>query len=168
MGLVNLKLNEALNTLVGDMFALNRMFDRAVSVLDVKFAMKNTVKFLHPNVAHAFPRLADVISEYQSSRNELTVYPQTPIGNEEYSSLSELFFTLSDSVQKVEMNIAKSIELADEVKDKTTCAFLHDFILEFSKYTAQMLILKDKIGMYGDTSFAYTQFDSDFDKFMIV
>lgn len=168
MGMINKELNNILNILVGDMFSLNRLFDRAVSILDVKYTMKNTVKYVHPQIAHAFPALADKISEYQASRGELTIYPQTPLGNDDYVSVSEVFDVLFKAVHKVEMNICESIKFACDANDRVTKVFLEGFLMDFAKYTEQMMIINDKVKMYGDTPFAYTQLDSDFDKFMIV
>lgn len=168
MALINKEVNNVLNILVGDMFALNRLFDRAVSILDVKYAMKNTVKHVHPKLAHIFPAFADKISEFQSSRGNLTIYPQTPIGDSDYSSVGEIFSVLFSAVYKVEQNVSKSIKFACDSDDQVTKSFLQQFLLEFAKYTEQMMLINDKVKMYGDTPFTYTQLDADFENFMIV
>lgn len=167
MVLINKEVNDVLNILVGDMFALNRLFDRAVSVLDVKYTMKNSAKHMH-DIAHHFANIADKISGFQASRGQLTIYPQTPIGADNYNTVSEIFSVLCMAVCKVEENISNSVKFACDANDQVTKSFLQSFLLSFSKYTEQMMLISDKMEMYSDTPFAYTQLDSDFEKFMIV
>ena len=66
MKLISDKMCKALDDLTAFCFLGNRIFDRAHSVLDVNFVMPNTAEVVHLNMAHQFPLLADLITDYLS------------------------------------------------------------------------------------------------------
>lgn len=49
--------------LVNKCYDLNRMFDRMSTIAKVQFSMDNLAKFLHENIAHKYPKVADEIVE---------------------------------------------------------------------------------------------------------
>lgn len=167
-GLIKENVNETLNQLIGDMFAMNRMLDRMMSVMSIKFVMPKTVNILHPKMAHAYPAEADKISDYQGSRNNLTAYPETPIGNEDYSTPLEIFNRMLMKQLEIEESISEAIVLAYDEGDMITKVFLQDFLLNFNKYTEQILLLIDKATMYGDNSVHWMLFDSNVEDFIVL
>jgi len=164
-GLIDNGLNDELNQLVGLAFLGNRILDRDMSILSVKFVMNNTPKYLHDGFAHLYPLLADQISEYQGSRNNLTEYPDTPEDKSDYNSPLELFQKLYSYQIGYENEIKKVIEDADSIKDYTTVQFLKNYLLNISKYTEQIILLCDKAEAYGNN---YMDFDRDIKKFYIM
>lgn len=167
-GLIKENINETLNQLVGDCFAMNRMLDRMMSILSIKFVMPKTVSILHPKLAHAYPALADVLSDYQGSRNNLTIYPETPIGNEDYSTPLEIFNRMLMKQLEMEESISEAIVLAYDEGDMMTKVFLQNFLLDFNKYTEQILLLIDKATMYGDNPVHWMLFDSNVEDFIVL
>jgi hypothetical protein len=163
-GLISDGLNNYLNSLVGECFLLNRVMDRNVSILSVKFVMNNSVKYLHQKFSHRFPILGDIISDYQGSRNCLTVYPATPEDASDYATPLDLFNKLYDYQITFENSVKEVIEQAKDEGDLMTKKFLEDFLFELSKYTNQIMLLCDKAESYGTD---YMSFDRDIKKFFL-
>lgn len=163
-GLITDDLNNSLNSLIGECFLGNRLLDRDVSLLSVKFVMNNCVKYLHESFSHRYPLLADMISSYQDSRNNLSVYPATPEGSKDYASPLELFNDFYNYQIAFEESVKEVLGQAVESGDETTAEFLKQFLLVLSKYTNQVILLCDKAESYGNN---YMDFDRDIKKFFI-
>ncbi len=142
--------------------------DRGMSILDVKFVMNNTVKFLHPKLAHLFPLKADDVSEYQSSRNCLTTYGQTPLDDSDYATPLEFFLKMLQYQQELESVIVEGIDLCKDEDDKVTKVFLEGFLLGLTSVTKQILLLIDKSEAYGNDSKSLMQFDHNVEDFIIL
>ena len=166
--LINNKVNDALNLLVGKMFEGNRILDRQMSQLSVKFAMNHTSDALHPLLAHAFPLLSDQIGDYQDSRNALTVYLETPSDSTEYLSPIELFTHFYNYMEELEGSVCDVISIVEDENDRMTKVFLEKFLLTIQPYTAQAILLVDKISSYGNEPKDWMQFDRNVDDFLIV
>ena len=143
---VNFKLDE----IVTKCFEGNRIADRGMSVLTVKFAMHDTEKILHDKLAHLFPMLADQVSSYQASRNNLTLYGITPEDNTDYNSPLEFFIRMVDYIMELESLVGESIDVAQDDNDYATFSFLISFLNNVVKVTNQCLLLKDKAELIGD------------------
>lgn len=163
-GLIDENLNNELNSLVGMCFLGNRILDRDMSILSVKFTMNNAVKYLHQGFSHLYPLLADKISDYQGSRDNLTIYPDTPKDDSDYPDILSLFKKFLDYQLNFEQSVKEVIDTALEIKDYNTKVFLENFLLELNKYTEQSLILVDRAIAYGND---YMSFDRDIKKFFI-
>jgi len=148
--LISEQTNAKLDELVTMFFAGNRLADRGMSQLDVKFCMNKTASILHTKVAHLFPSLADVVSDYQASRNNKTIYGLTPRDETEYASPMEFFERLAEFMVEVESFIFECYETAKEDEDFMTKSFLESFILQMLPLTKQCLLLVDKCGLYDD------------------
>lgn len=90
--LISEETNEMLDKLVQQGFILNRIWDRGLSVLNVKYAMNNFEKIFHEGFAHLFPiAWSDTISNIQSMYNVTTKYLPTPLDDSDYNSPREFF-----------------------------------------------------------------------------
>ena len=146
--LINDKVNNGLNELVKTLFLGNRICDRGMSVLSVQYAMNNSVKFLHPKLAHLFPKLADVVSDFQGDRNCLTIYGETPTDASDYNVPTEFFEKILDYMTDLEAQCYALWDLSDEESDGTTCVFVQRFIDMLIPITSQCLLLVDKCEAY--------------------
>ena len=146
------EVNQKLNTVVGKLFEANRVADRGLSILDVKFLMNKTSKILHERLAHLFPKMADVISDYQSKRNTLTIYPQTPIGEEDYISPMVFFEDLVALMMEIENLTSETCDEAKQSGDYMTKVFLEEFMISLIPVTHQCLLLADKYEAYLDNA----------------
>lgn len=161
--LIENSLNGKLDDIVTFCFLGNRICDRAMSVLDVKFAMNQTSSILHSKLAHLFPLLADVVSDYQSSRNNLTVYGETPKDDADYASPKEFFEKMLDYMQELESMCYEAYDMADESCDLTTISFLQKFSRLLIPVTSQCILLLDKSNLYNDN---WMFFDRDVEHFI--
>ena len=161
-GLIKENVNTKLDQIVTFLFAGNRMADRAMSVLDVKFVMSKTSNILHNKYAHLLPLLADRISEYQSDRNMLTVYGLTPRDDTDYTDPLEIFNKFVEYQMQLEDMINEAYVLSVDEDDCFTHAFLMDFMRQITPVTKQCLLLLDKASKYND----WMQFDRDIKNFI--
>lgn len=166
--LIKEEVNEILNELVGKFFEFNRLLDRQMSVLDVKFTMKNTASVLHPLLAHKMPLFADDISEYQGSRNALTIYPQTPEGSDDYSHPIEIFESMLSFQLSIEESISEAIVFSKNAGDMVTHSFLIDFLEEMIVYTNQFSLLYDRFEKYAQSEKYWMDFDCSISKLVIL
>lgn len=166
--LINNKVNDALNLLIQKLFEGNRILDRQQSQLGTKFAMNHTTDALHPILAHAFLTLPDFLSDYQSSRNALTGYFEVPTDQTDYSSPLDLFTRFFNYMEELEGSICDVLDIVESENDRMTKVFLEQFLLTIQPYTAQSILLVDKITIYGDEPKDWMQFDRNIDDFLIV
>lgn len=166
MGLISEKLNNMLCEIIGECFAINRMLDRGMSLLDTKFAMKNTAALLHPGLAHVFlgSKFADGIGDYIGSRNNLVYYPATPIGDKYYIAPLEFvkdFYTHMINLQTMTYD---AIDEAVEEGDYSTKVFLDGFLKNIVEYTDIAQTLIDVFNSYGFSSVNLQLLDANIDK----
>ena len=161
--LINDNVNNGLNQIIGECFALNRLCDRGMSELSVKFAMNNTSSIAHPRIAHIFPKISDVISDYQSDRNCLSIYPATPLDQTDYNSPTDFFERLLDSMTDLESLCYDVLNKAQDDSDMTTVVFLQSFIGLLIPITSQCLLLVDKCELYKEN---WAMFDADSELFI--
>ena len=166
MGLISEQLNNMLCAIIGECFAINRMLDRGMSLLDTKFAMKNTAALLHPGLAHVFlgSKFADGIGDYIGSRNNLVYYPATPIGDKDYIAPLEFvkdFYTHMINLQTMTYD---AIDEAVEEGDYSTKVFLDGFLKNIVEYTDIAQTLIDVFNSYGFSSVNLQLLDANIDK----
>lgn len=168
MELISEKLNNQLNELVGKCFAINRMLDRGMSLLKVRWKLINTSNILHPKVAHAYPaeKFADGISDYQASRGNETIYPETPVGNKEYNNPMEFFIDYYKENIALENMIKDTIDEAIEEGDTTTKVFLDKILMNLLPFTALSQDLVDLVEKYGNDNFHLQMLDSVIEKYI--
>ena len=154
-------LNAKLDEIVTKCFEGNRIADRGMSVISVKFAMNKTEKHLHSTLAHKFPALADVVSGFQDSRNNLTFYGLTPEDRSDYSSPSEFFEKMLEYMYDLENLITETADIARE-EDFATFAFLTKFMGKVSDVTAQCILLADKSQAYRNDIMGFDHRIKDF------
>jgi len=158
------RINNKLDEIVTKCFEGNRIADRAMSVLNIKFVMNKTEEILHEKLAHLYPQLADRVSTYQSSRNNLTFYGMTPADNSDYTSPLEFFEKMVNYMIELESLIGEGVELSRS-EDTSTYAFLLSFTGDVGKVTEQCLLLLDKAEQYKDK---WESFDQRIESFVIL
>jgi hypothetical protein len=165
VSLLSEPVNKKLDELLTACFAGNGLCDRAMSVLDVKFVMNKTVSILHPGIAHLFPKLGDVVSEFQSDRNQTSIYGMIPLDATDYDSPQDFFEKLLEFVEDLESLTYDVKQISLDENDHTAVAFIDDFIEILMPLTKQCLLLVDKGNAYkGD----WMRFDHDIEDFFIL
>ena len=141
----------AVYELIGQCFFNNRIIDRMVSILNTKFAYNQTANLVHHGIAHYYPALSDLIGEKCLERYNIPVYyAATPEGGQDYSSVIEIIKDLEKvniEFQSMMMGCAK---IAFDNNDIHVYADLLDLLEDVNKVVEQVILLSDKIDIYGD------------------
>ena len=161
--LVSKPTQDALMELIKQSFTLNRVFDRLVSYMGVKFAMNQTAELLHRGYAHLYPRLADVFgARCLEAYNIPVIYGETPRGDEDYSTVSECIRAINKRTidfQTLTMGVCK---IAYNNNDLQVYADMLDILKKVNEYVTQTILLEDKIEVYGNNIAAYDHDVKDF------
>ena len=138
------KTSEALDVLVGKAFDLNRTFDRAVSIMQNNFAMPQAADIVHHNLAHLWPLMADLISEFKDSCNMTTYYPETHGDGRVYTNLQDMMETLlKETLDGYEM-VKLTYQITKDEGDFIASAFLMKYMRIYSLIIGQVYTLRDK------------------------
>lgn len=164
-GLLNAKVKASLEEIIGKCFYNNRMLDRIVSILSVKFVMPITGNLIHHRLAHLYPNIADLVSDYMAERNCTTVYIATPTGNQDYDNPLDCFNYMLELNLDLENIVKKAIKISHDEGDYTTTVFLDSFLRKLILITDDMLLLVDKATMYGNSNSAWMKYDKDIETF---
>jgi len=138
------KTSEALDYLVGAYFDLNRTFDRAVSVMEVKFAMPNAANIIHHKLAHLWPLMADVVSDFKHQWSVMAVYPETHRDARDYDNLEDMMGVLLKETLDVYEIIKQTYAIAKDEHDFNANAMLQNLMQDMNKVIAQVIVLDDK------------------------
>jgi len=157
-------LNTKLDEIVTKCFEGNRIADRGMSILSIKFNMNKTEKILHSALAHRFPALADLVSEHQSSRDNLTFYGATPADRSDYGTPLDFFNRMLDYMMDLEALVSEALDTSKD-EDYGTFAFLLRFMKEVTDVTAQCIMLVDKAESYGND---WQSFDHRIEDFIVL
>lgn len=168
MEMISERLNEGLNSIVGSLFALNRLFDRAMSVLAVKHKALNSVRILHPSLAHQFPLIADSVTEMQQKRNMLSKYPATPEGNQMYETPIQFYEIALEEFHKLEDLVEDTLDVAILEKDHVVKAFLDGLLMQWASYVETMENIVDVCRNYGNDFKSQMQFDDEIEHCLTV
>lgn len=165
--LIRTEVNEKLNELVGKCFAINRMLDRGMSLLTVRWKMIQTEKILHPQMAHAFTGddFADGISGYQAKRSNETIYPATPIGNREYRTPLDFFNDVLKELLDFQDALYDAYEISKEYQDYTTKKFVNGIISNLVDYIDMAQTLIDLVENYGNDPRGWALMDANIDEY---
>ena len=162
------KVNNALNDIILKCFYINKQEDREMTELSVKFTMNKTSDTLHPILAHSPLALADLIGDYQDQRNALTNYGLVPEDNTDYDSVLEMFEKSLEVWLNLEKTIADGVEICLNENDATTRVFLETFLVKIIPFTAQVILLCDKMEAYGENpTLGRMIFDENIDSFIV-
>lgn len=139
-----------INLLSQQCFWLNRVVDRAVSVLSVGFSCSKASEILHEGLAHEYPLLADYVNSILDMYNESIVYLETGKDDREYESLSEIFQTVLDENIRL-YDMARNVyRVANEEGDFNVSSHMSEFMTRFNTFMSQMILLRDKAVLMND------------------
>lgn len=157
---------DALYELIKQCFVENRLLDRCVSVLGVKFACNQSAELIHKGIAHYFPALSDKIGESTLERYNIpVVYGETPSGAEDYFSVAEIIHIVNQRVIDFQSMMMGVCRIALDNNDIHVYANLIELLRGVNLIVEQTILLSDKIDLYGDN---ITAFDHDVKDFWIL
>lgn len=149
--IVSKNTQDALMELIKQCFVENRKFDRMVSVLGTKFAMNQTADRIHHGIAHWFPALSDLIGERTLERyNIAVIYGETPSGAEDYDRASDIIAEVERRVIDFQIMFMGACKIALDNNDIHVYADLLDMLEDVNEIVEQVILLNDKMVIYGD------------------
>lgn len=151
MSIISEATKSAVTELIAQCFVENRMLDRMVSVLGVKFVYNQTADHIHHGMAHLYPVLADEIGEKCLERYNIPViYGATPAGNQDYSSVKEIIYAVRDRAINFQNMLIGACKIAQDNNDYHVLADLLDILEDYNEVVEQALLLADKLDIFGD------------------
>jgi hypothetical protein len=163
---VSNELSNKLSNLLGFCFYLNRVYDRGLSLCEVRWKLINFEKVTHPLIAHSLPLLGDKISSYLSKRNVESFYPDTTGGLKDYSSPLEFFNFVLEEFNRFEDEISNTLDHAILEKDWASQQFLQGFLGIWIDYVATMNNIVDLVMQFAPNNelLGLQLFDEGFQK----
>lgn len=147
---------QACYELIKQCFQYNRLFDRLVSVLGVKFAMNNTSELVHQHYAHAFPQIADTIGhKCLEAYNVMVEYGATDAGKQDYQTVGEMIQIIEDATVDFQNMLVKAILIAQENQDINIYVELIKILQDFNPLVEQAILLNDKLNLYQSALYDY-------------
>lgn len=158
---------KALFDIIKQCFIENRVIDRMVSVIGVKFACNQTSNLIHHHIAHYFPNLSDKIGELCLERYNISVvYGETPSAYGDYNSLTQIIEMLEKRVKDFQTMFMGLCKIAYENNDINVYADLMDLLRQYNFIVEQVILLNDKIHNYKENNIM--SFDHDIKDFWIL
>lgn len=144
MELIKEETKKKIEELVAAQFQLNRYFDRAMSVLDTKFAMNNFVGLAHPKLAHIYPLVADEYADILIRYNYPVVYLTTVKDDTDYASPMEFFEGQLERHILIYELIRDAIKVALKNDDYNVETDLKHLLRQWNRFIGQSYLLRDK------------------------
>lgn len=163
--LISKETSKDLDTLYGQFFNLNSLFDRAVSVMLNDWAMVQASNIIHLNLAHLFPLMADRVSEIKDNFDISSIRPVVEEHSESYDNLADMFDRLLNECEATYTMIKLVNKGALERDEINVHAELMNIVVDFNKIIGQVLTLDNKAHQMPDN---YDKFDAHIDDWGIV
>ena len=168
MSLIDNDLGKLMNVVSQKLFKANAVMDCISSRLDTVFAMPKASEILHHRIAHKFPLLADIITEYLGKRNYAVYYGAIPQIDYRYDKPSEYFWEFVNIMGEIRDDINIAIEMANNIKDFSASDMLSSFLSEYvDLYTKQSFIFYYQ-SLQEEEHCNLSSFNSHFENLMII
>ena len=168
MALIDNELGKLMNVVSQKLFKANAVMDCISSRMDTVFGMPKASEILHHRIAHKFPLLADIITEYLGKRNYAVYYGLIPQIDYRYEKPSEYFWEFVNIMGEIRDDINNAIVMADAVRDYAASDVLASFLSEYvDLYTKQAFILYYQ-SMEEEEKGNLSSFNSHFEDLIII
>lgn len=144
MEYISVQTKQKVEELISAQFQLNRYFDRAMSVLDIKFALNHFVELAHPRLAHIYPLEADLYADILLRWNYSVVYDTTYRDDSDYSSPMEFFEGQLERHLLIYELLKEAIKVAIDNNDYNVEADLKHLLRRWNVFVGQAYLLRDK------------------------
>ena len=156
---MNPKVREAIQAVIDRCFFMNALCDRMVYVMQGHWFMKAFAKHLHEQVAHAYPSLADQLSEVLLGEGENVTRGAIEAQTQDYMSPTQLLETYQDEVLATRRIFGDAYYAAIDNREVGIASLLEDILEDFQEgLVAQAIHMAGKATQYGDNT---AQIDSD-------
>ena len=152
MGLTKAETLAKIQLLFDKFFDANSLLDRQVYSLDIIWNMPNYQNYVHENISHLMPLLADEIQTFGSLRGDLFYRGIVPEHKENYDTVTALTENYVAELVDIESLCSQCILTAVKNGDLMYEDFLRDFqINKIAKLTKQATVFYNAIRSYETT-----------------
>lgn len=148
--LISKETSNALDTLLGAFFDLNRTLDRCVSWMQNVWSMPQAADIVHHRLAHLMPLFGDKVSEIKDRYNMTSVYPATHADARQYADLSEMFEVVLEEFAEVYKIIQMTRKIVVEQDDINVLTDLYNILEGYNIIMGQIYTLRDKANQMPD------------------
>lgn len=167
MGLTSEKTLAVVQRLFDKFFDLNALLDRHVYLLDIKWNLLKYQDYVHHEISHKMPLLADEVQNFGSLRGDLFYRGSIAEHKEDYSTVTELTQAYVIALAELEKICGMAIKTAWENEDMLYEDFLRDFEVRIiAKLIKQAAVFFDAIKVYEIEGNLY-KWNKDFTSYII-
>lgn len=148
MELIHERTLKAMDEMSKRFFWMNKKIDRMKSVMTVKFVMPQLAEFIHLELSHKYPLLADEVNDVQEMFNYDANYLGVEGATEDYSSIIEMMNVLCKWTEETNTMINELISIAQEEKDFNVYWKIGHLSVKYSDYVANAILLRDMAMLY--------------------
>lgn len=167
MGLTN---NSSLNEIIkfyNKCFDINSLLDRDSYILSVKYNCVDFGEWIHKNLAHYMPELADKVEAFGELRGDLFYRDIVPKHAEEYSNIVEMFEKFVFEVVELEKMCVTALRSCAESGDEAYEDLLREInVKDIAQLVKQSAVFYEAIKSYYNANDIY-KWNKDFRAWII-
>ena len=153
------KVRSAIQAAIDRCFAMNALCDRMYYVMKGHWYMKDFSQLFHEKVAHAFPAIADDLSDVLLGEGEDVTRGSMDAQAQAYTGPTQMMEIYRDEVLATRAVISDAYYAAFDRREPGAAALLEDILEDFQEgMVAQAIHMVGKAAQYGDNT---AQIDSD-------
>lgn len=160
---MNPKVRDAVQAAIDRCFQMNALCDRMVYIMLGPWYMQRFGSAFHEGVAHAYPAIADKLSDVLLAEHEVvtrgTVVPQA----QDYAGPTEMMAEYRDAVLETRRIIGDAYYIAFDNAEAGAATLLEDILEDYQEdMVPQAYLLAGKVAQYANN---FAQIDGDYNIF---
>lgn len=157
------KVRSAIQAAIDRCFLMNSLCDRMYYVMKAQWYMKDFSKMFHEKVAHAYPAIADALSDVLLGEGEDVTRGAMDAQAQDYTGPTQLLEIYKEEVLATRAVISDAYYAAFDRREPGAAALLEDVLEDFQEdMVPQAVRMAGKAAQYGDN---VHQIDNDADLF---
>ena len=154
--------------LVDNYFQANSLLDNIVYDFNYRFIQNNFIEYLHKQISHLMPQLADKITDFGVQTNDRFFRGAIAENNLQFSTISDGLRVANEFINKIEEQIQITINMAVEQGDQKWEDFMRDFSIKEQAIVSKQLDKLLKAAVQYEKENNIGSFNKDFDSFNIL
>lgn len=160
---MNPKVRDAIQTAIDRCFQMNALCDRMAYIMLGTWYMQRFGSAFHERVAHAYPAIADKLSDVLLAEHEVVTRGAVVPQAQDYAGPTEMLAEYRDAVLETRRIIGDAYYTAFDNAEAGASILLEDILEDYQEDTVpQAYLLAGKAAQYENN---FAQLDSDWDVF---
>lgn len=156
---MNPKVREAVQSAIDRCFTMNAICDRMVYVMSAQWSMSSFVDQFHYKIAHAYPVIADNLSDILLAEDEDVTRGPIETQAQTYSDITSMMEEYKAAVLETRRIIGDAYYKAFDNAEAGAAAMIEDVLEDYQEdMVAQAYLIEGKIKQYNND---YAQIDKD-------